>query len=174
MESNQHVGRSCSTGRLAEAGLDSIGSMTKKLIVGNWKMNGSLAANAELLGRGAGRTGWLPDRRPRSRSAPVTVSAQLRGRWQGSALDWGAVDCSTHEGGRLHRRVSAPMLQEFGCRYVIVGHSSAASTTASRRPGRDQGAAGAAGHHPIVLCRRDAGRRERQAHRLRGQAPARR
>jgi triosephosphate isomerase len=41
----------------------------------------------------------------------------------GSDVRWGAQDCSAHEQGAYTGEVSAPMLAEFGCRYVIVGHS---------------------------------------------------
>jgi triosephosphate isomerase len=42
---------------------------------------------------------------------------------QGSRIAWGAQDCSAHDNGAYTGEVSAPMLAEFGCRYVIVGHS---------------------------------------------------
>ena len=38
-------------------------------------------------------------------------------------IAWGAQDCSAHESGAYTGEVSAAMLAEFGCRYVIVGHS---------------------------------------------------
>jgi len=41
----------------------------------------------------------------------------------GSDLRWGAQDCSAHEQGAYTGEVSVGMLAEFGCRYVIVGHS---------------------------------------------------
>jgi len=96
--------------------------MTKKLIVGNWKMNGSLAANAELLravrdacsGAAASDVAFC---------APAPYLVQLQDALAGSCLDWGAQDCSAHEAGAYTGEVSAAMLREFGCRYVIVGHS---------------------------------------------------
>jgi triosephosphate isomerase len=96
--------------------------MSKKLIVGNWKMNGSLAANAELLaavrngssGRAAADIAFC---------VPAPYLAQLQAALAGSRLDWGAQDCSEHEAGAYTGEVSAAMLREFGCRYVIVGHS---------------------------------------------------
>ena len=41
----------------------------------------------------------------------------------GTAMQWGAQDCSPHEHGAYTGEVSAAMLVEFGCRYAIVGHS---------------------------------------------------
>ncbi|HRI18801.1 MAG TPA: triose-phosphate isomerase [Burkholderiaceae bacterium] len=95
--------------------------MRRKLVVGNWKMNGSLAANAALLQslRGAGEA-WPCDL---AICAPYPYLAQVRDALQGSALAWGAQDCSAHASGAFTGEVSAAMLAEFGCQYVIVGHS---------------------------------------------------
>ena len=95
--------------------------MRRKLVVGNWKMNGSLAANAALLDallqvQGA----WSCDA---AVCAPHPYLAQLRQRLEGSSLQWGAQDCSPHAAGAYTGEVSAAMVAEFGCRYVIVGHS---------------------------------------------------
>src|SRR5262249_22890941 len=40
-----------------------------------------------------------------------------------SAIRWGAQDLSEHDSGAYTGEVSGPMLKDFGCRYVIVGHS---------------------------------------------------
>ena len=96
--------------------------MTKKLIVGNWKMNGSLAANAELLDAVLAGLAGCPSAAEAAVCASTPYLAQLQARLQGSALDWGAQDCSAHEAGAYTGEVSAPMLREFGCRYVIAGH----------------------------------------------------
>ena len=97
--------------------------MTKKLIVGNWKMNGSLAANAELLDAVLAGLAGCPSAAEIAVCASTPYLAQLQARLQGGALDWGAQDCSAHEAGAYTGEVSAAMLREFGCRYVIVGHS---------------------------------------------------
>lgn len=94
--------------------------MRRKLVVGNWKMNGSRAANADLLGglRAAGECGA-----DISVCAPFPYLADVSTSLQGSSLAWGAQDCSAHESGAYTGEVSAAMLTEFGCRHVIVGHS---------------------------------------------------
>jgi len=97
--------------------------MTKKLIVGNWKMNGSLAANAALLDSLLAGMGASPAAAEAAVCASAPYLAQLQSRLQGSALDWGAQDCSAHEAGAYTGEVSAEMLRDLGCRYVIVGHS---------------------------------------------------
>ena len=47
----------------------------------------------------------------------------FRSALAGTGLRWGAQDCSSHEQGAYTGEVSVAMLAEFGCRYVIVGHS---------------------------------------------------
>ena len=95
--------------------------MRRKLVVGNWKMNGSRAANAALLGELlAAHTSWQCDA---AICTPFPYLGQVSERLAGSALAWGAQDCSAHESGAYTGEVAAAMLAEFGCRYVIVGHS---------------------------------------------------
>jgi triosephosphate isomerase len=96
--------------------------MRRKLIVGNWKMNGSLAANAELLQRLRAGAGQAPGV-DLAVCASAPYLAQLQALLSGSGIDWGAQDVSTHESGAYTGEVSAAMLRDFGCRYVIVGHS---------------------------------------------------
>jgi triosephosphate isomerase len=96
-------------------------AMRRKLIAGNWKMNGSLAANAALL---AGIKGELGEP---ACDVAVCVPAPYLGQCQtelaGSLIAWGAQDVSEHEAGAFTGEVSAAMLHDFGCKYVIVGHS---------------------------------------------------
>jgi triosephosphate isomerase len=95
--------------------------MRPKLVVGNWKMNGSRANNATLL---AGIVEGLGDA---TAQAAVCVSApylqQCADTLAGSKLAWGAQDLSIHAGGAYTGEVAAAMLVDFDCRYVIVGHS---------------------------------------------------
>lgn len=94
----------------------------KKLIAGNWKMNGSLSANAALVVA-------LVQEDTQARVCDVAVCvpsvylAQVQGLVHGSRLDLGAQDVSLHESGAFTGEVSAAMLKEFGVRYCIVGHS---------------------------------------------------
>ncbi|MBX3623217.1 MAG: triose-phosphate isomerase [Rhizobacter sp.] len=94
--------------------------MRRKLVVGNWKMNGGRVANAELLAA-------LKDAEPWDAGvavcAPFPYLADVALSLQGSRMLWGAQDCSAHESGAYTGEVSASMLAEFGCHYVIVGHS---------------------------------------------------
>ncbi|CAN5484853.1 triose-phosphate isomerase [soil metagenome] len=92
-----------------------------KLIAGNWKMNGSLAANEALLkavqaGMGTAVCDVVV-------CVPSAYLAQVQGLLSGGAVSLGAQDVSAHEQGAYTGEVSAPMLKEFGVRYAIVGHS---------------------------------------------------
>ena len=96
--------------------------MRGKLVVGNWKMNGGLAPNAELLGDiTAGWTG-APGRSV-AVCVPYPYLVQAQAALSSTPVAWGAQDVSEHASGAYTGEVSASMLVEFGCRYVIVGHS---------------------------------------------------
>lgn len=94
--------------------------MRRTLIVGNWKMYGSHKANADLLD---GIVGSGPVDADLAVCVPFPYLAEVAVRLAGTAVHWGAQDCSSHEQGAYTGEVSATMLQEFGCRYAIVGHS---------------------------------------------------
>ena len=95
--------------------------MKKKLIAGNWKMNGSLAANEALVralvAGGAGQ-GCLV-----AVCVPAPYLAQVQGLTAGTGVDLGAQDVSEHEVGAYTGEASATMLRDFGVRYCLVGHS---------------------------------------------------
>ncbi len=94
----------------------------KKLIVGNWKMNGGLASNEALLSsvlRGASALSGVE----LAVCVPAPYLAQVQSQLQGSAMAWGSQDVSAHDRGAYTGEVSAHMLKDFACRYAIVGHS---------------------------------------------------
>jgi triosephosphate isomerase len=140
--------------------------MLRKLIVGNWKMNGALASNAKLLSALA--SGW---RATPGRSLAVCVPfpylAQARESLQRTPIAWGAQDVSRHASGAYTGEVSAAMLAEFGCRYALVGHSERRQyhAEADEEVAAKAGAVLDAGITPIVcvgetLAERDAGATE--------------
>lgn len=95
--------------------------MRRKFIAGNWKMNGSLAANAVLL---TGLRSSLGNANcDVAVCVPAPYLAQCRDALGGSPIRWGGQDLSIHESGAFTGEVSAAMLLDFGSRYVIVGHS---------------------------------------------------
>jgi triosephosphate isomerase (TIM) len=94
--------------------------MRHKLVVGNWKMHGSRAANAELLSA-------LMAARPFACDVAVCVPfvflSDTAATLATHGIRWGAQDVSAHEQGAYTGEVSAAMLNEAGCRYALVGHS---------------------------------------------------
>ena len=95
--------------------------MKRKLIAGNWKLNGSLAANTELIN--ALLAGLSSPACGIAVCVPAPYLAQVGALLAGSAIDLGAQDLSSHEAGAYTGEVCAAMLREFGVRYAIVGHS---------------------------------------------------
>ena len=94
--------------------------MRRKLVVGNWKMQGSRPHNAELLSAlRAGRPFGLDV----AVCVPFVFLTETAAALAGSDIRWGAQDVSAHEQGAYTGEISAAMLAECGCRYAIVGHS---------------------------------------------------
>ena len=96
--------------------------MRVKLVVGNWKMNGSLGANRALL------DALIPALTPLRRAqfavcVPYPYLGQVSQQLDKSSVAWGAQDVSQFDNGAYTGEVSASMLSDFRCRYVIVGHS---------------------------------------------------
>ena len=93
----------------------------KKLIAGNWKMNGSLAANEALL---KAIVADLADAAcDVAVAVPAPYLAQVQALTAGSTVAVAAQDVSKHEAGAYTGEVSAAMLRDFGARYALVGHS---------------------------------------------------
>jgi len=88
------------------------------LVAGNWKMHGSRASIAALLDA-------LVEDNPSGCAVcvPFPYLGQVAERLRGSPIAWGAQNVSEHAQGAYTGEVSAAMAAEFGCRYVIVGHS---------------------------------------------------
>lgn len=93
----------------------------RKLIAGNWKMNGSLDANAALLQ--ALREGVGTPACTVAVAVPAPYLAQVQSLAEGSPIAVAAQDVSQHDSGAFTGEVSAGMLRDFGARYVLVGHS---------------------------------------------------
>ena len=96
--------------------------MRERFVIGNWKLNGSLASNALLLAalkdgvskRLGGYCGVC---------VPTPYLAQVQQALSGSTVGWGSQDISRMEAGAFTGEVSAVMVAEFGARYTLVGHS---------------------------------------------------
>ncbi len=127
-------------------------------------MHGSRPANAELL---AGILAARPFTGDVAVCVPFPYLTETASTLGGGDLRWGAQDCSSHEQGAFTGEVSASMLAEFGCRYVIVGHSErrAYHAETDQLVADKAKAALARGITPIVcvgetLAQRDAGQTE--------------
>jgi triosephosphate isomerase len=95
--------------------------MRRKLIAGNWKMHGNLVDNEALLhgilaGMGDVKAGVAV-------CVPFPYLAQVKAKLAGSRIAWGAQNVSQHAKGAYTGEISAAMLNDFECKYVIVGHS---------------------------------------------------
>ena len=92
------------------------------LVAGNWKMNGSKAANAALMD---GVIAGVPasDTVELLVCPPFPYLSAIAEQVAGSAVALGAQNVSQHESGAFTGETAASMLREFGCKYVIVGHS---------------------------------------------------
>jgi len=93
--------------------------MRKKLVAGNWKMHGSLAENAALLAALKPALAGIDA----VVCVPFPYLAQAQAALAGSSIAWGAQNLSEQAKGAFTGEVSAAMLLDFGCTYVIVGHS---------------------------------------------------
>jgi triosephosphate isomerase len=96
--------------------------MRRKLVAGNWKMHGGLVANETLL-RAVTRELADVGSADCAVCVPFPYLAQVQRLLEGGNIAWGAQNVSQHEKGAYTGEVSASMLKDFGCRYVIVGHS---------------------------------------------------
>jgi triosephosphate isomerase (TIM) len=142
----------------------------KKLIAGNWKMNGGVAANKVLLGALAQGLPADPGCDiavcvPAVHLAQVQTLKETDPRLSGIGL--GAQDVSAKEAGAYTGEISAAMLKDFACRYAIVGHSERRQYHFENDGlvAEKAKAALAAGITPIVcvgetLSERDAGKTE--------------
>lgn len=95
----------------------------KKLIAGNWKMNGGLAANEALLRAVCEGLQTQPAGCDVAVAVPAPYLAQVQALVAGSVVAVAAQDVSAHVSGAYTGEVSGAMLNDFGVRYALVGHS---------------------------------------------------
>jgi len=140
--------------------------MRARLVAGNWKMHGNLATNQALLE--ALRAGLARDEAVAyAVCPPLPYLTQAAKVLADSAIRWGAQNLSEHDAGAYTGEVSGAMLKDFGCRYVIVGHSERRTLYAEddARVAAKFEAAGRAGLTPILcvgetLAQRETGQTE--------------
>ncbi len=96
--------------------------MRKKMVAGNWKMHGNLVENKQLLDaviadlNGSGQDLVVV-------CVPYLYLPSVQNQLQNTKIALGAQNVSQHEKGAYTGEISASMLSDFQCQYVIVGHS---------------------------------------------------
>lgn len=143
-----------------------ISKQVPALVIGNWKMNGSLATNATLLeslraaqaGFGTVAVSVCP---------PFPYLSQAVSMLAGSAISCTGQNLCHESSGAYTGEVAASMLAELGCRYVLAGHSErrALFGDSSERVAAKTRQAFNVGLTPIVcvgetLAQREAGQTE--------------
>ncbi|CAM4407933.1 MAG: Triosephosphate isomerase [Legionellaceae bacterium] len=94
--------------------------MRKRFVIGNWKMNGDTASITDLLANlkinyvNEVGVAVLP---------PYLYLSQVITQLKNTPIQWGAQNVSDAEIGAYTGEISAKMLHEFQCSYVLVGHS---------------------------------------------------
>ena len=95
--------------------------MRQILVAGNWKLNGSSAGNKTLVD---GILAGLAEIKCEvAICPPYPYLSEVSSSIGGSAVKLGAQNASEQESGAFTGEVSATMLKELGCEYVILGHS---------------------------------------------------
>ena len=95
--------------------------MRRKFVAGNWKMHGNFQQNSALLENLKAHINDLGCEV--AVCVPYPYLAQAQSELVGSEIGLGAQNLSEHIAGAYTGEVSAVMLKEFACRYVLVGHS---------------------------------------------------
>ncbi|MFT3960223.1 triose-phosphate isomerase [Propionivibrio sp.] len=138
--------------------------MRQKLVAGNWKMHGGLKTNQQLLQDVVAGVSGLRDVAV-AVCVPFPYLAQAQSVLSGTPVAWGAQNLSEQAQGAFTGEVSAAMLQDFGCRYVLVGHSERRSIfgESDKLVAEKFAAALASGLRPVLcvgetLEQRDAGK----------------
>ena len=95
----------------------------RKLIAGNWKMNGLHADGVARAGAVAAKAKAGKPRGDLLVCPPATIIAAVGAAVAGSGVALGGQDCHAAEKGAHTGDISAEMLKDAGCAYVILGHS---------------------------------------------------
>lgn len=97
--------------------------MREKLVAGNWKMNGNLKESVSLLNALVTDISTIGSNTSYAVCVPYPYLAVAQSTLKNTTIKWGAQNVSQHESGAFTGEVSAIMLNDFECTYVIVGHS---------------------------------------------------
>lgn len=98
-------------------------SIPRKLIAGNWKMNGLGRKSGELAAAVADACRSVDPRFDMLICPPFTLISCIRGIIDDGVVKLGGQDCSPEAAGAFTGDIAAPMLKDIGCAFVILGHS---------------------------------------------------
>ncbi|NOK17093.1 triose-phosphate isomerase [Corallococcus carmarthensis] len=95
----------------------------RKIVAGNWKMNKTVPEALALVRELRGAVAALGDKVEVAIAPPFVALQPLHVALEGAPLQLAAQNCHWESSGAFTGEISAPMLAELGCAYVIVGHS---------------------------------------------------
>ena len=135
--------------------------MRRALIVGNWKMN-KTASEAAAFSRELTRTIPTVSSIEIVVAPPFTALDSVRTALGSSPIQLAAQNLFWEDQGAYTGEISAPMLRDLGCRYVIVGHSERRSLFGERDEGMQKKVRAALKHdlHPILCIGESLAQRE--------------
>ena len=97
--------------------------MNQPLVVGNWKMNGTLAMAFSLTDA---IVQGVTQKKPKAAlvlAPPATALAAVQEKIRKSGISLAGQNCHWEDNGAFTGEISASMLADLGCTYIIVGHS---------------------------------------------------
>ena len=126
--------------------------MRQRLVMGNWKLNGTKETVVSLIKAFAAEANKYP-KVEAAICAPAIFIGLVEENAKGSRLAWGSEDVDVNNQGAFTGENSPVQIKEFGCKYAIVGHSERRGyhNESSEYVAKKFKAAQAAGLRP-VLC----------------------
>jgi triosephosphate isomerase (TIM) len=97
--------------------------MNQPLVVGNWKMNGTLSQASSLAGAIVHGIAQKTPKVDLVLAPPATALVAVQQRIAGSGISLAGQNCHWEDNGAFTGEISPAMLTDLSCTYVIVGHS---------------------------------------------------
>lgn len=97
--------------------------MRRRIVAGNWKMNGSQSLVKQLVGTISSAQADSFDSAVEVVVIPPALYVSQVVEQAGGALEAGVQNVACWQSGAFTGEVSADMAQDLGCRYVLIGHS---------------------------------------------------
>ncbi len=96
--------------------------MRQPLVAGNWKMNGSPESVRSLLDELKKSSSGI-NNVEMAVCSPHIFLESIKNLLEGTSISWGGQDISVHSSGAFTGETAGSMLADFGCKFVIIGHS---------------------------------------------------